>query len=124
MVHLTLNHERRHLPLVLRAQPGVVDATCDLMKNCKWDKWTVIAALDVLWGILEFHPGGRQLLFEKDVIERLDECLYVHEDSMLNARISWMIEHYFDDLGGMEEEQARRTMVDEQPIIAQLSSNK
>eukprot|EP00922_Rhytidocystis_sp_ex-Travisia-forbesii_P064477 GHVS01095805.1.p1 GENE.GHVS01095805.1~~GHVS01095805.1.p1 ORF type:complete len:556 (+),score=91.33 GHVS01095805.1:118-1785(+) len=95
LLSVTFSDRLKHLKAVmdLNAVPGIMS----LLDKAKFDKNTVVICLDFLEGVMMFWKGGRRMLFEQNAIEAIEAAQFLH-DSVIERRIAWMVEHYFDDL--------------------------
>eukprot|EP00921_Rhytidocystis_pertsovi_P020201 GHVQ01032056.1.p1 GENE.GHVQ01032056.1~~GHVQ01032056.1.p1 ORF type:complete len:634 (-),score=110.86 GHVQ01032056.1:967-2868(-) len=97
ILNVGFNDGVKHLATVMEQKPSVVDGMMALLEKSKYDKQSVLVALDFIEGVMMFWRGGRRLLFDKNAIEVMESAQFLH-DEMIERKIGWMVERYFDDL--------------------------
>ncbi|CBZ55955.1 conserved hypothetical protein [Neospora caninum Liverpool] len=122
LLHVGLNHGKKHLSEVVHAEPSVIQGMLDILEQNKYDRACVITALDFLNGVLESQPTGRVEVYRRDGIAKIESAQFLHDQAIDNF-ISWMVSHYFDDFNEAEgdDEAIERIVAEEDALAAQLS---
>ncbi|KFH16108.1 hypothetical protein TGMAS_247300 [Toxoplasma gondii MAS] len=122
LLHVGLNHGKKHLNAVVEAEPSVIQGMLDILEQNKYDRACVITALDFVNGVLESVPTGRVEVYRRDGIAKIESAQFLHDRAIDNF-ISWMVSHYFDDFNEAEgdEEAVERLVAEESVLAAQLS---
>eukprot|EP01066_Platyproteum_vivax_P021233 Platyproteum_vivax@DN9258_c0_g1_i1.p1 len=95
-LHVAFNHSGQHLEKVLGAQPPMLDGILDLFETCKFDNMTMMVALDFVENLLACHPQLRFELYEKDILEKLENVESHHHN--LGHRVDFLVNRYFQDI--------------------------
>ncbi|PFH38246.1 hypothetical protein BESB_005870 [Besnoitia besnoiti] len=122
LLHMALNHGKKHLDEVVRVEPSVVQGMLDILEQNKYDRASVLIALDFLNGVLEAQPGGRVEVYRRDGIAKIESAQFLH-DAAVDDKISWMVSHYFDDFNEAEEEDeeaVERVCLEETALASQF----
>ncbi|PHJ20206.1 hypothetical protein CSUI_005960 [Cystoisospora suis] len=103
LLHMALNHGKRHLDKVVGAEPSVIQGMLDILEQNKYDRASVMIALDFLRGVLDARPSSRMDVYRRDGIAKIESAQFLH-DPAVDDLISWMVSHYFDDFNEAEED--------------------
>eukprot|EP00922_Rhytidocystis_sp_ex-Travisia-forbesii_P021867 GHVS01032033.1.p1 GENE.GHVS01032033.1~~GHVS01032033.1.p1 ORF type:complete len:595 (-),score=84.77 GHVS01032033.1:357-2045(-) len=95
LLSVTFSDGLLHLNDVMKL--NVVEGMLSLLDKAKFDKNSVMICLDFLEGVMMFSKGGRRLLFDQNAIEVMESAQFIHDD-VIERRIAWMVENYFEDL--------------------------